>query len=137
MPKGVVLFGAAVGLNDSVLPNFTFDLTKPYAGCRLCGELYQSELDRTPPVADSIQNLRVIDEAARRRERWRELHTKRMHTEKEVELFAASGLTFTPEAANRLAPLGIIPMTDAVLNGEVASALLEAPRAPLNDVEGT
>ena len=68
-------------------------------------------------------------------EQWREKHNLR-HTAAEHLALAESGLTFTPEAAYRMAPFGLVPVADAEVP-EIAQALKEAPRAPVNDVETT
>jgi hypothetical protein len=46
-----------------------------------------------------------------------------------------SGLTMTPEAAHKLAAFGLIPISDMVLNEEVASALMESHPVPSSEVE--
>jgi len=67
---------------------------------------------------------------------WAIRHSK-THPEKEHLLLRASGRTCTPEAAQKLANYGIVPLSDAALDQEVSIALLEAPRCAPNDAEGT
>lgn len=129
----VTLFGAAFGLSHI---GIKFDPTCDYAACRLCGKIYQSDLDRlhTKDYAMWLRNKHV---AAGARQGWRLRHTQQEHTQAEVDAFAKTGLTYTAEAAHRLAPFGAIAPNDAIFNDEIASALLEAPRMPVADVEGS
>jgi hypothetical protein len=130
-----------------------FDPRAPYAGCRLCGAIYQTELDR-----QSYQNqqdglitieynalydieyysgaesaIKTYNEATERRTRWREIHRKRYHTDEEVERFTKTGYALTPQAAHKLAPYGFAPMGN--LHEEIVDAMATAPRAPLDDAE--
>ena len=66
---------------------------------------------------------------------WRLKHNRK-HTAHEHLQLAESGLTFTPYAAQRLAPYGLVPIADAQ-EDEISHALREAPRAPVDDVETT
>lgn len=72
-----------------------------------------------------------------RRQRWEELHNRRKHPnyDHEVAMLAASGLPVTPQAAGVLSTYGIIPIGPTSYEDEIASALFEAPRAPVNDAE--
>jgi hypothetical protein len=65
---------------------------------------------------------------------WRSRHNRK-HTDKERNSLVASGLSFTPEAAIKLAPFGLAPVTDSVFNEETHIAMMEAPRAPVDDVD--
>lgn len=126
--------GAAI---HTGLVNFEFDVEAPYSGCRICGALFQSTVDRQ--YLQTNQNLhtdskflkRLKYESDRLRDEWRTRHA-RSHTEKEHELLAQSGDWCTPTAAHKLAPFGIFPLES---EGEIAEAMFEAPRAPVNDVE--
>lgn len=66
---------------------------------------------------------------------WRLKHNRR-HTSQEHLHLAESGLTFTPYAAQRLAPYGLVPVADAQ-DDEVGHALRTADRAPRDDVESS
>ena len=120
-----LLLEVAVGTSELV--NYKFDLNKPYAGCGICGEVYQTDLDRAGD--DPFY-------AFTKRTEWRNAHA-RTHSDNEHRLLKNSGLLALPEAAQRLASYGIIPLTDSVKNDEVPIALLESPRAPINDATGS
>jgi hypothetical protein len=110
----------AVGLN--ALTNFKFDPSKPYAGCRLCGELFQSDANRL----GSEQGL----------SEWRSNHNKQHQEHEHIQLLR-SGRNLTPEAAQRMAPFGIIDFGAILADHEMAHAYATAKRAPDNDVEGS
>lgn len=126
-------------MNAETLPGLQFELNAAYTGCLICGEVYQSRLDRkvlaiTKDVNHPLRYL--LDSytitATRLRKEWSKKHA-RMHTEAQHVALRLSGQFCTPEAALRLTPLGIFSLDP---NDEVAAAMLEAPRAPLNDVAG-
>ena len=101
---------------------------KPYAGCRICGAVFQSSLvHRLAPVVADVQRETI---------EWRQRHA-RTHSEREHRQFVRSGRTFSPEAAHRLAPFGLVPLSGALFDAEITHALLTAPRAPFDDAEGT
>lgn len=149
-PAEPVLLSTPIGLKSL---GSTFEVEAPFTGCRLCGSIYQSKLDllcrtyleqghlvetfdpitRTSTFYGDDFYLNVLHTANDKRARWRELHERRYHTEKEIESFNATGFAFTPEAANKLAPFGITPLGN--LHPEIIDALYTAPRAPVNDVE--
>lgn len=130
-----------------------FDPAAPYSGCRICGALYQSNLDResyanhqaglfaisTDPISGEEyfigdeDAVRLYIKANDRRERWRYLHTRRYHTEREINTLRSSGFAFMPEAAHKLSPFGIIPLGN--MHRDIADAMFEAPRAPVEDAE--
>lgn len=122
------------------LTNYTFVLEAPWKACRLCGTVYQSDLDREAYKAqqDGLTGRAAILESLgkSRRETWLLVHNKTNHPnyDKELRLLNMSGLDVTPEAAQKLSTYGIV-----VTQGgeETALALLEAPRCAINDVEGT
>jgi hypothetical protein len=140
---------------DSSFPTLgmEFDPQADYAGCRLCGKVYQSHLDRevrffvqsgdlqvrkNPLTAEVYlvgdeRFLKVYHEAHDRRQKWRELHAKRTHTQAQVENFTSTGFALTPEAAHKLAPYGFAPAGN--LHPDITAAMLEAPRAPEEDAE--
>lgn len=104
--------------------NFAPD--KPYSGCLICGRLFQPAL----PVG-------AFNDVERRK--WQIAHSK-THSARQHENLRKSGRAFTPEAAQRLAAFGVIPLTDIgrdAINGtnEVEFALLEAPKLPEQEVE--
>ena len=129
--------GAQIGLTS--LPGLQFHPSASYSGCKLCGKVFQSNLDRklfallNEPIKDDQLIERVKVQADYLRQMWREEHSK-THPEEEHRSLKLSGEFCTPEAALKLVPLGITPLQH---EGEVAAAMLEAPRAPLDDVEGT
>jgi hypothetical protein len=109
------------------LVNYVFDVDKPHAGCCICGEVYQSDYDRSgedPATAFIMRND------------WRLAHA-RTHPDWQHRQLANSGLFALPEAAVKLASYGIIPLTDTVRHDESTHALLEAPRAPYDDATGS
>ena len=128
----VLLDHSIVGQSATTL---TFNKDRPYAGCRLCGDLFQ------PRWFIEANHIQYELAAARRNAghqeiaEWREKHNER-HTTAEHLALAESGMTFTPEAAIKLAPFGLVPIADAEVP-EIAQALREAPRAPVDDVATT
>lgn len=125
--KKHVLIGTMVGANQ--LTNFEFDQSMPYGGCRICGTVWQ------PAV---LRNITVnIERKVRIVKAWRKNHAL-SHTAEEHRALALSGLWALPEAQQKLAPFGIIDMTayTPAQNDQLDSALLEAPRAPVNDADG-
>lgn len=149
-PAEPILLATPIGLNDL---GAKFRLEAPFIACRLCGALYQTDLDRlakdylesgrisehfNPLSRESYftgdeQAIRVLDESTERRNRWHSLHERRYHTEAEIEALTKTGFALTPEAANRLAPYGITPM--GKLHTEIDDALFTASRAPSSDAE--
>ena len=123
----VIATGIAVGLNE--LTGLLFDINCPWTCCRVCGAIYQSKLDRT--VGDLGHNLTAME----LRREWSVRHA-RLHTEKEHLSLALSGRSVTPEAAEKLAAFGVIPLVDMVMDEEVKSSLAEARAIPINDAEG-
>lgn len=126
----VILDHTIVGQEQTSL---SFRKDRRYAGCRLCGVLFQPRAAIETPDDRYTLALQVRVEAEIAD--WRKKHS-RQHPDREHLSFSASNLTFTPEAANRLAPFGLVPIGDGE-DPEIAVALLEAPRAPVDDVEST
>ena len=117
-----------IGIGPS--DNFTYDGTRPARHCGVCGDSFQPWLARTDEfLTDSEVQLAVQIEL----EEWRQEHNKTHSTEEHLAL-KRSGNLMTPEAASRLIPLGIYPISDMITDEEVAQASLEAPKAPKNDV---
>lgn len=119
--------GTMVGAKQ--LSGFEFDQAYPYAGCRICGRIFQPTICRNDDVPMQ-RRIAIV-------RRWR-LHHASKHTEREHIELALSRLWATPEAQLRLAPFGIADMTDRgeSLNAVSDQALLEAPRAPIDDADG-
>lgn len=116
------MIGTGFLLGREGLTNFLFDPGRPYAGCCICGEVYQNAFNRQ----GSYEGLKE----------WRERHNK-THSERQHIQLIKSGRRFTPEAAQRLATLGIIDFGVLAMDPEYAHAYATAPRAPINDVEGS
>jgi hypothetical protein len=102
--------------------------------------VYQSDYDRHPErYVDGklFVDVGMVEQyALGLRTEWSREHAKR-HTSKEHRILALSGLWCTPEAAQSLAPLGVIPLTDMVMSEETEEALSESKPVPADDVEGT
>jgi len=115
-----------------VVPSgMVFNPNRDYTYCRICGVIYQPELNRVPnPTAEIILAAEIL------RRQWSQVHAK-IHTSTEHRQLALSGRHCTPEALQKLVPFGIIPVTDIVFDQESEHAGLEAGRAPTNDVEGS
>lgn len=123
----VILDHSIVGQS---LTSLTIRKDRRYAGCRICGAMFQSSLVHSEPYTEAIRQ-RVIHET----QEWRNRHN-RSHTESEHVSFIRSGRTFSPQAAHKLAPFGLVPLSDAD-DPEIAHAMATAPRAPYDDVETT
>lgn len=124
-----------------------FDPLAPYAGCRICGAVYQSPYDRDTLrykendelwFADvwcgTPKALNIKNHADELRANWQRDHTAHEHSPGEVEDFSKTGFTLTPEAAHRLAPMGFAPSENR--HEEIVDAMATAPRAPFDDCEG-
>ena len=100
-----------------------FDPHKNFSGCKLCGAVYQSDLDRkhAPTAKEQIQ-------ATVQRKNWSHHHAKQ-HSDKEHNALAVSGRFCTPEAAYKLASFGVIGIP-VESDTEMHAALAEAPRVP-------
>lgn len=129
--------GAAVGLVYAGISLDQFDPAAPLAGCRLCGAVYQTKLHRELHLERKFgsENSKLLATVLDLNNIWREQHALNCHDEDEVEELAKTGAAFTPKAANRLAPFGIIPMENK--SQEHIDALYEADRKPdLTFLEG-
>lgn len=129
---------AQLGLKD--LTGLTFDPDASFTGCLICGEVYQSHLDRKcrklrdeplNPLNEFFEEYMYFTKELRRG--WDVDHAK-LHTQREHEALRASGMFCTPEAALKLTPLGVFSI-DHHNETELAAAMTEAPRAPQNDVQ--
>lgn len=111
----------------SNLPEFNFDPGKPFSGCRLCGKVFQTELDRSGK--DPI-------EATANRKAWSHAHASK-HSEKLHAQLVASGMWCTPQAAQKLAAYGVIDVMGLVMDNELIDAYKNAHVIPVEDCEGS
>lgn len=136
MTRALFLTHSIVG--KELLTHFEFDPDSPYRFCCICGELYQDDFQRSI-TADSP--LSKIAHATFLRQTWATNHAK-THPDKAHELLRLSGRAVTPEAAMRLVPFGISPISDMVSNennpyaGEYEHAARTAPRRPQDNPTG-
>lgn len=109
----------------------SFDSTRDYVYCRICGVIYQPPLNRipSPDYTAQVQLAALI-----LRKEWSQKHAKQ-HTSAQHRQLQLSGRHCTPEALQRLVPFGIIPVSDIVFDEESEHAGLTAARAPFDDVE--
>jgi len=114
--------GMAVGLPD--VAELKFDVNRPHTFCNICGAVYQTDLDRTANTAFLV----LLAENGRKQ--WSHEHSA-THSAREHKNFRDSGRFMTPEAATKLVPLGIIPLSDQLFDDEVDHAARTAPRAPV------
>lgn len=131
--------GAAVGLVYAGISLDQFDPSAPICGCRLCGAVYQTKYHRELHMHRRLTDMgdppKLLQLVLDLNNIWREQHTKSEHTLAEIEELAKTGAAFTPEAANKLAPFGVIPMGN--MSQEIVDALYEADRKPdLTVLEG-
>lgn len=109
----------------------TFNPHASFTGCQICGEVFQSELDRKTYLGYASPAEQI--QATVQRRNWSQWHASHSHTQKEHDMLAASGRFCTPEAAMKLAPLGIVTMSDNVFSVEHEQAQAEAPRTPVDE----
>lgn len=112
--------------------NDTFNPNAAFTGCCICGTVFQSDLDRKVFAGYASAQEHVQATVARRN--WSQQHATRSHTQKEHDDLAASGRFCTPEAAFRLAPYGIVTLTDS-FHEENRKAQEEAPKLPTQEPE--
>lgn len=129
MTRQVIYQGSIVGA--SALTNFEFNPTYFFSGCLICGEVYQTKTDRDPPEQD---DGKYLHNQKRRHDEWRVRHNN-THSDDEHRKLVLSGNFCTPEAAMKLAPLGLFSLTDLVMSDEISAALKESPRAPQDDAQ--
>lgn len=92
-------------------PRMTFvynENSRPFAYCRLCGAV-------------------KYDDNELNRRKWAAKHSD-THSKREHQALNDSNLWVTPEAQNKLAPHGLISITDIIENDEIRAAGEEAPR---------
>lgn len=124
--KQAVLFGAI--MMHEQLTNFEFRPEHPYGGCKICGAVFQSAACRND-ATPYVDRVALVTE-------WRTKHAK-THTSLQHAELANSGMWALPQAQMKLAPFGIVPMSavSVTRDAEADQALLEAPRAPIDDAE--
>lgn len=103
------------------LPGQDFDPNYPFTYCRLCGEVYQTPQSRSQLPNDVI-------ESADQRRRWSHTHQAMRHTQHQVDELENSGLWLTPEAQHKLAPVGVIALSDFRISEEHHVAGKESAR---------
>lgn len=126
MKQHLYLTGMLIGNKDDHLK---FDQSRPYTGCRICGEVFQSDLDRTPL---SLYTNRIQRDAEHVRKEWSNLHAKN-HTLNEHAKLQLSERWCTPEAALKLASYGIVTLSDGAISNEHTQALAESKSVPQED----
>lgn len=128
--RKLILTGMLVGESHDFTMQI-FDQSRPHTWCNLCGQVFQSELQRNF-MHGTIDEVRATAE----RKNWSYRHA-RTHTELEHLRLVKSGRVCTPEAAQKLVALGIIPISDMIHDDdELIHSTGTAPRT-LNDPEGT
>lgn len=128
-----MLFLMHTTVGASLLTNYVFDSEKPYRFCCICGAVYQCDVQRElTPDAPADRHAH----AYQLRQVWAEAHAK-THTQAEHRQLRMSGRSVTPEAAERLVPFGIAPLTDMLVSDEHAHAGRQAPRHSPNNPEGS
>jgi len=115
------------------LTSLTIRKDREFAACRICGDIFQPWLNTDTPDHEYNSEIRLA--ASIEVLEWRNKHNSR-HSDAEHIMFGKSGRTLSPEAAIKLAPFGLVPI-GASDDAEVAQALAEAPRVPIDDVETT
>lgn len=134
-PRYLYTEAGTVALDPSLNP---FDADYPYSYCRICGFVYQPAAQRATVLPifqlpnapnDSVSKQLARCNAMVQHERQHEADGS---LDKYNKHYAPG---FTPEAAHRLVPYGIIPLSDMVLNHEVEHAANTAPRAPYPTIE--
>jgi len=130
------LVGTGFTSGLKTLPGLQFDPEFPYTACLLCGEVYQSVIDRKVPAGATPINSLLAKVAKERRDVWARSHAAQEHTTREHTQLALSGRTMTPEAAFTLAAFGLIPLIDMVIDEEVSDALARSNAIPNVDAQG-
>lgn len=106
-----------------------FRMDSAWTACRLCGRVFQSDLDRLKGAT----NQQLVDALVKRRD-WSFKHA-RVHPQWEHDQLEQSGNYMSPDAALKLASFGIIALSDMALHNEHWNAGRESSRAPNNDCE--
>ena len=100
------------------------DLSCPYEACRVCGVIWQYPLARKMNITPA-----EVEECELERKKWRMKHFN-THNYKEYHWLAQTGNAFTPLAAERLAPYGIVDLRGIIFDDEIKDAYAKAPRKP-------
>jgi len=98
-----------------------FDPSYPFTYCRLCGDVYQTAQSRNYDPNDIVES--ALDRRA-----WSYKHISTKHTQRELDALENSGLYMTPEAQYKLAPLGVVSLSDFKISEEHHQAGKDAPR---------
>lgn len=109
-----------------------FNPRAAFTGCCICGVTFQSELDRKVFAGYATPAEQV--QATVQRRNWSQHHASHAHTQKEHDELAASGRFCTPEAAYKLAPYGVVTLSDSYYE-DSRQAQEEAPRLPTSEPE--
>lgn len=120
MSRSLFLKGPVIGLPDEI----PFRCDREYTFCRLCGDIFQPELER---VSDREYTKVIQRRSLQLQKMWSDFHNRR-HSAQEHLSLERSGRFLTPEATMALVPYGVIPLSDLVSDSECAQAGLEAPR---------
>jgi len=108
-----------VGLPEEV----GFNPHAPFAGCKICGEVYQSDLDRKIDQTPH-ENIQALVQ----RRNWTFAHA-RTHADHEHRSLELSGRFCTPEAAYKLATFGVVSLP-TLDDDETPHAQRLAPKLP-------
>lgn len=127
-PSAPYLYVSPIGLPEEV----GFNPHADFSGCKLCGAVYQSDLDRK--VANRHATPGESIQATVQRKNWT-LHHAKTHSDKEHAALASSGRFCTPEAAYKLASYGIIGIP-LVGDDETTDAQANAKRLPADSPTG-
>jgi len=127
--KQVIAAGFMLGLPGEL----EFNPDRPYAGCLLCGAVFQSKLDLRVPPGHEPHNSLIAKLAKEKRDEWRYKHFNNEHTAREREIHIMSGRFAMPEAAQALSQRGIFSIVDMVIDDEVSNALAEASPIPQDE----
>ena len=128
--QSIYLHVVPPGLNEAI--GEYFNPRAAFSGCCICGAVFQSELDRKVFYGYATPGEQVSATVQRRN--WSNHHANKQHTQKEHDDLAASGRFCTPEAAHKLAPYGIVTLSDS-FNEENRLAQEEAKRLPDTEPE--
>jgi len=112
--------GPVIGLPKEI----PFRADREYTFCRICGDIFQPELERLP---DDLYTEQVREDSMGMQLWWAQQHN-RTHSDAEHRQLKLSGRFLTPEATYKLVPYGVIPLSDLIFDNGNAAAGMEAPR---------
>ena len=98
-------------------PQEVFTPNRPYTGCRICGQIFQSDIDRI-----DNPSIEQIVEGFERRRAWSVKHEK-THKPIEHKMLELSGMWCTPEAAQVFEGFGIVSLSDLEASEEHQDAM--------------